>query len=50
MRHLAVFDMAAGFHHLAPADLPERARRAGDGVLNRVLDALRSGPGDLDDR
>ena len=49
MRHLAVFDVAARLHHLEPAYLPERARGAADGVLDRVLDALLRGTGDLDD-
>jgi hypothetical protein len=30
-------------------DLPERARGAADGVLDRVLDAHLRGTGDLDD-
>src|SRR5271166_531466 len=49
MRNLAVFDMAARLHHFEPANLPQRARRTADGVLNRVLDALLRGPCDLDD-
>jgi hypothetical protein len=49
MRHRAVFDMAARLHHLKPADLPQRARRAANGVLNRVLDALFRGACNLDD-
>src|SRR5580704_4484890 len=48
MRHRAVFDMAARLHYLEPADLTERARSAADGVLDRVLDALLRGTGDLD--
>ena len=40
MRHLAVFDMAACLQHLEPADLPERARGAADGILDRVFDAV----------
>jgi hypothetical protein len=49
VRHLAVFDVAARLHHLEPADLPERARGAADGVLDRVLDAYLRGTDDLDD-
>ena len=48
MRHRAVFDMAARLHYLEPADLTERARSAADSVLDRVLDALLRGTGDLD--
>ena len=49
MRHLAVFDMAACLQHLEPTDLPECARGAADGVLDRVLDALLGGACNLDD-
>ena len=38
--NLAVFDVAARLHHLEPTDLPERARGAADGVLDRVFDAV----------
>ena len=38
--HLAVFDMPAGLHHLAPAQVLQRFRGAGNGGLNRALDAL----------
>ena len=48
MRHRAVFDMAARLHYLEPADLTQRARSAADSVLDRVLDALLRGTGDLD--
>ena len=49
MSHLAVFDVAARLQHLEPADLPERARGAADGILDRVFDAVLRGTGDLDD-
>jgi hypothetical protein len=42
MRNLAVFDMAAGLHHLKPANLAQRARGAADAVLNRVLEVQRA--------
>ena len=43
MRHRAIFDMAAPLHHLKPADLPQGARRAAHGVLNRVTGADPAG-------
>jgi hypothetical protein len=49
MRNLAVFDMAARFHHFEPANLPQRAGRTPDGGLDRVLDALFRRARDLDD-
>jgi hypothetical protein len=49
MRHPAVFDMAACLQHLEPADLPECARGASNGILNRVFDAVLRGTGNLDD-
>ena len=49
MRHPAFFNMAACLQHLEPADLPERARGAADGILDRVFDAVLRGTGDLDD-
>jgi len=33
MRHPAIFDMAARLNHLEPADLPQRARGATNGVF-----------------
>lgn len=44
MRHPAVFDMAARLNHLEPADLPQRARGATNGVLDRVFDAFFEEP------
>jgi hypothetical protein len=49
MRPPAVFNMAACFQHLEPADPPKRARGAADGILDRVFDAVLRGTGDLDD-
>jgi hypothetical protein len=49
MRHLAVLDVAARLQHFEPADLPERARGAADGILDRVFDAVLRGTGNLDD-
>ena len=47
MRHLAVLDVAARLQHFEPADLPERARGAADGILDRVFDAVLGGTGNL---
>ena len=44
MRHPAVFDMAACLQHLEPTDLPECARGAADGILDRVFDAVLEEP------
>ena len=41
--------MAACLQHLEPADLPECARGAADGILDRVFDAVLRGTGNLDD-
>jgi hypothetical protein len=49
MRHPAIFDMAARLNHLEPADLPQRARGATDGVVDRIFDAFLRRTGDLDD-
>jgi hypothetical protein len=49
MRHPAIFDMAARLNPLEPADLPQRARGATNGVLDRISDAFLRRTGDLDD-
>jgi hypothetical protein len=41
-------DFAARFDDLEPAQVVQRLRRLGDGVGDRVLDALGRGTGDLD--
>src|SRR4029077_1288698 len=49
MRNLAVLDMAAGLDDLEPAQVAQGLRRAGDGALDRVVDALVRRTDDLND-
>src|ERR1700722_5021257 len=47
--HLAILDAATRLHHLEPAEVPQRRRRLGDGIVDGLGDALARRADDLDD-
>jgi len=49
MVHLAMFDVAARFDDLEPAQFAQRLRGACDGPVDRVVDALLGRSNDLND-
>ena len=48
MGHLAVFDVAARFHHFEPVNVAQGFGRFGDGGTDCVLDGLGRGAGEFD--